>query len=566
MPTSVWGFFQVYGTGGMASAAWIRPGTVNGSAFTWDGVAIAFPDPIWAFVPHAAYTGYLAVDPRDDNFIWVAALVLVSGVYHNRVYVYNRTAATWTMLWNAALIGPTAPFVVDMAFDPHGKTYIAIGGDGARGGSGAVGEGGVYMSVARGPFAAIGSGHGHAYNSGNINNPQSLTSLDLVPNGTSTPTLYTGHTLTRLSGAQLTGWVTSSSPDDGVTWSDPVPTFNGNQFPLECFTVFRALPGGTDAWYVADHSGSGAYSTSNLTYRIGATPDNGPTGSDGAGVFDSGTICYPFLGAPASGVGFPTQHDGSSMWHTTDGGASWSSTARPTGHQAGFAYRGGRTHRSASVAAGVSLDNPSHNSEIWWTEDAGATWHSDLAESSAIGLSLDFGPSVPTTPRVNQEVLTFRDSRMFSGQSRFWVTGGSDVAIESNALAIATLLSYLSNAQWTGAIGPYNTPPFQPNAGASAAYQNIEEVIRLTWLTVDGLAIGVDVPCPISSIFISDQESIALLNPVIAAAGSGAITYQLCTRGGLVAVSFVGAARLMRGFKSTETMRTLDPGETSTAE
>lgn len=564
---TVWCLFQDYGTGGLASAGWIRAGTIDAGVFAWAGAAIPTPSHIWAYVPNGAYTGYLAVDPLDPTKIWVSYLENTGGVFHNRAWLYDSVALTWTSLMNTALIGPTAPFCVDMTFDVDGTCFMAIGGDGARGGSGGVGEGGVYRSLARGAFTYRGSGFDHGPNSGNINNPVSLTGLTIIPTSeVGTRVLVVSHTLARSSGAQTTGWVVSRSADDGASWHDPVPTYNGNQFQLEAFAMVRIGGNTGGLFYAADHSGSGAYSTSFLSSTIGADPVDGPTGLYGAGIEDSGSIAHTFATDPNKAVAYPTAFATTLyLYNSANGGSTWNRQTQGLGF-APFAYRGARTSRDSLVTAGITEGTSGHLSYLLWSEDAGATWHNALAESEAHGLSLDFGPATVVTPRVLLETLTFRDSRMFVGQTRYYVAADSDAEAEANALGIADALQLLSDGAWTGAVGPYTTPAGAPTPGSDATYQNAEMVIRLTWLTDDGVAIGVDVPCPATALFISDQESISLLNPDLSGAATAGLTYKLCTRGGLRAVSFVGATRIMRGFRSTETIRTLDPAETNTAE
>jgi hypothetical protein len=155
---------------------------------------------------------------------------------------------------------------------------------------------------------------------------------------------------------------------------------------------------------------------------------------------------------------------------------------------------------------------------------------------------------------------------MFLGTSRYYVSGISynDCAIKAEN--ISNLLDVLSNALLTGTVGPYSSPPIAPGPGVDEIYQNAEMVLRLTWITDNGVSIGIDIPCPISELFIADQESLSLLSPFISDVADGAIANSLCTRGGLVANQFIGGTRIMRGFRSTQNIRTLDPNETSTGE
>jgi len=564
---SIWGLFQNYNTGFFSSNAWIRPGHFSGSSFAWDHDPILVPEQFTAYYPDPVFTGHLSVDPYNDRWIWVYGVTNISGHFHARVWVYDRILEIWHDLFDVDGGTTDFPICVDMAFDVDDTMFMAIGNAGATGlGAGVPTGQGVYMCHARGAFTAAGSGHEHGFNSGNVNNPHTLTALDLAPTTEEGGRiLYTAHSLTRINGLQATGWVTSSSADDGATWHDPVPTYNGNQFRIEVLTVMRLWSGGGGLWYCSDNSGTGAYSTSNLSATIAGTPADGPTGGYGAGIFDSGSIAFPFADGTHA-VAFPTQIATTlNLYGSADGGATWTGHTQGLEHK-GFWYRGGRAARTGLDAAGVSRDNPSHNSEIWWTEDGGTTWHGALAEETAIGLSLDFGEFVPAPATVYLETLTFRDARMFVGQSRYYIAGATETEAHDNAEGLANLLDVLSNGLMTGTVGPYSSPPVAPGPGVPEVYQNIETVIRLTWITADGVAIGIDVPAPLSELFIDDQESYVLLSPFITDVAAGAITYKLCTRGGQLAVSFVGATRVMRGFRSTQSIRTLDPSETSTAE
>ncbi len=565
---SFWALFQDYGTGGLASAGWIRQGQFDGASFTWLTDPIAFPDFLWTYRPDYTGTGYLAVDPLDPDFIWVGGCVSIAGTLFTRCYTYQVSTNTWTMLLNLDFVGPSTPLIVDMCFDVDGTAFLAVGGNGAFGLGGGVGEGGVYKSDARGEFGGIGAGYEHGLNSGNINHPASLTALDIAPTtGEGTRILYTAHTLTRVSGIATTGWVTSSSSDDGATWHDPVPTYNGNQFQLECLTMMRLGGAGGGLFYVADHSGTGAYSTANLSALIDGTPGDGPTGSYGGGIFQSGSIAHTFATDPDKAVAYPTLiATAMELCNSSDGGATWNRQSQGLEHAA-FAYRGARTSKASLATAGVSLDNPAHSSELWWSEDAGATWNMAVAEENAIGLSLDFGPPVaPPTQRVALETMTFRDSRMFVGQTRFYVAGDSDDELRANALAIADALQLLSSGAWTGAMGPYTSGTGAPSVGSDALYRNAEMVLRLVFVTFDGVSIIVEIPCPIAELFIDDQETTSDLNPDYISAVTACFENKLCTRGGQLAYIFGGASRIMRGFRSTETIRTLDPNETNTAE
>ena len=562
MASSFWAFFREK-TVPAATDGWIRRGHFSGASWAWDTAQIPFPDACQAYGSYAHY-GYLKIDPADSNLLWVGTFVSVSGTLRFRMYLYDVGSNAWTLKLNLPYVSGPALWCCDMAFintGGHHYAYAAIATDGAIGGAGASPGQGVYVSTDYGNFAAAGSGvgSGHTFSGGNVNDPLSLTSLTAV--GT---TLYAGHNST--GDAPYTSvWVTAFSTDGGATWTEnSIDVFPGNKFMLEAFTVLRPNWSGA-LWYCASHAPTGAsYPASEGV--LDWTPGTG-WGSFGNPTPAPGSIAYPFPGFAGKGVAFPTQGSGEDEFgYTSDGGVNWTSVAAPVSGNR-FWYRAGRTSQTSEDAAGVTLSGGTSSCYLMWTEDAGHTWHYAVVESNADGLSLDIGAFIPPEPAlVLLETLTFRDARMFVGQSRFYIAADTETEAHDNAEGLANLLDVLSNGLMTGTVGPYSSPPVAPGPGVPEVYQNIEMVIRLTWITADGVAIGIDVPAPLSELFIDDQESYVLLSPFITDVAAGAITYKLCTRGGQLAVSFVGATRVMRGFRSTQSIRTLDPSETSTAE
>jgi len=562
MASHFWAFFRQHNVPA-ATDAWIRKGFFTGSTWVWDTAAIPFPDQAQAYGSYAHY-GYLKVDPADSNLLWVGTFVSVSGVLRLRMYTYNIGGNTWTLVLDLAYVSGPALWVCDMAFidtGGHHYAYAAVATDGAVGGAGVSPGQGVYQSTDYGAFAFVGSGLSpfHHYSAANINAPESLTALSAVGG-----TLFAGHNVTEeFAGSAV--WTTAISSDGGVTWDEGAfDTFPGNRFMLEAFTVLVPFPGTPDMWYVASHSPTGAaYPASE-----GLVPW---TPGTGWGAFQSptpasGSLAFPFPADGSHAVAFPTQGPGSDqIGVSSDGGVTWAIATTTAG--ARFWYRAGRVSPVSLDTAGVTLYSGSSGSYLFWSEDGGATWNNDIVEPTADGLSLDFADFVPPpVPRVNLEVLTWRDSRMFPGQTRYYVYADSDEEAISNAQAIAEAFSLISGAAWTSASGPYNTEPGSPSQGSDALYQNIEEVIRLVWLTEDGVSIVVEIPCPLQGLFLDDQETTSDLNPDYIAAVSAGFTYKICTRGGVLAYMFGGASRFMRGFRSRQSIRTLDPSETSTGE
>lgn len=562
------GFWQMsmhYGTGGYAGQAWIRRGTVLGAALVWNTDPILFPDPVWAYMPDNVLTGYLCVDPLDPNFLWVSGFTLTAGVYRLKTYVYGVADNTWTPVMNVLFGSGAAVWVCDIDFAPDGTAYIAVATNGALG-LGGTGTGvGVYQSIARGPATYQGLGHYYSYATANINKPASLTGLTVVPDlASGTHRVFTSHNLTT---APLAGYHSISySGDAGVTWNDD-GVIPGSGFSVECFGRCQYAPyalGPGNLWYTRDWSGTGPYAFPNQSSRIGYVVDAG-FGIESATIPTSGAIAHVFPAGSGQAVTFPTQHG--NIYYTANGGVSWTAVPRSVPDDLPFAYRGGRTARDSLTAAGITAPRADHTTELWWTFDGGVTWYRTDAETEARGLSLDLtAGEIPPSAQVGYETLSWRDSRGFIGHSRYYVGGVSDGERSANAQAIANLLANLSNAHLESAKGPWTATVAAPAYGASVEYNNIEAVLHLAWRTAEGVAVTTELPCPISGAFVSDQETLSILNPDVAALMSGGVTYKISTRGGLAAAGWTGGTRLMRGFRSVETGRSLDPAQNSPSE
>lgn len=560
----VWGFFMEPGTGGYYGDAWIRNGRVKGNSFAWNTDPIAFPEQVWRYEPAPFQAGYIAADPRDDDLLWVSAFVTADGsTFHVVIYTYVISTDTWTRLLNETMGGDGAIWVCDMAFDADGATFACIAGGGALGGGDVGTPQGVYLSQDAAEFGYQGAGKDGPYWEGNINKPKSLTAMTIIPAADPTGRrIFVAHNQTGTT--QFTRHVVSVSDDDGVTWDDQ-SNWPGSQFSLECLTVLRYLPGQEhDGWYASDHGGVGAYSIGEQTFTNVYNLTDDTWDGNGGVTDDSGVMMYPFAADPSRAVAFGTRGD-TKLYHSTDGGASWNSYERALGHRQSFNYRGARTHPFNFYAAGVTLPTAADASDIWWTPDGGDHWYSAEAEASGVGLSLDFAQSLEPDEGIYEEVLSWRDARLFVGRSRFYVHGDTPAEALDNAQAFAGLLAVLTTAEFTQAVGPWTTAPVAPVAGSNDQYNNIETIAQFAWDTAEGQRIIVELPCPPSGMWYSDQESWSLLSGEVADLAAGALTYRLCTKGGISATQFIGARRIMRGFRGSETIRTLSPDETTIA-
>jgi hypothetical protein len=566
MAQTFWALMRGQGNG--TSSAYLRQGQVDASGWAWIAPAIPLPVGCWGFATGTQTTivgGVVRFAPDDDTQLYISVFANAGAGYRLWAYRYDTVADTFTQIMSEAVPGVEAPVPTDFVFATISgvrNIWLLVVGSGYVGTTGTASNQGVYQCVGDAGFALVGSGHFYPYNSGNINNPASPTGMMLDPGPPRR--LWVSHTETRPDSFSDGHWI-SISTDDGVTWDDQNSS-SQSSFSLGALAYLEFLPGQTpNTWYAADFSGTGPYSNADQTGRW-FCDDGGDTWINWEPLIGvSGQICMPFPSAPQNGIAWPSFEG--HPFYTHNNGNTWTDGGSPAGFGDCFGWRAGRCHPSSPVAVGISVARATDLSYIWWTEDAGDTWHQEVLSNVDEGVSLDFGPpEFPPVTQVLHQTLTFRDSRMFVGQSRYYVSADTDAEAHYNALGMASLLSPLSNGHFTGAVGPYTTPPTSPTPGSNDTYQMVEMVVRLTWITANGVAIGIDVPCPKASIFIADQESLSYLNPDISVLGDGGINYKLCTRGGELAVSFVGGTRIMRGFRSNENVRTLDPTETNSSE
>lgn len=567
-----WALFR--GDGGpSATPGWIRKGHFTGGTFGWDSPQIPTPDTLWAYTPDRHWSGFLACDPYDSDFVWVSYFAGPVETLTMRTYLYSVSSNTWTLKQNVAFGGGASDFCGDMAFDQadgHIYVYMIVSSNGALGLGGIDTAQGVYRSVDRGNFTYQGSGvdASHHYTNGNINHPQSLTALTLIPAaGETGRQLWVSHNSTWTGSGAV--WVTAVSGDEGVSWSEnPINHWPGNQFMSESYGVLRYTPTGGvggDGWYAASNAPTGpigADAEGKWYYDLSSATWGGTAGSP---THNNASLPMPFLSDPSKGVAWPVS-TGFDPAYTNDGGGSWHVVARPVGHQPGFWYRAGRTKVDELVAAGVSLADPDHFSELWWSEDAGVTWNFALVESGADGVGFDFTPFVPPVAAVWPQVFTWADSRGFTGDTTFFVTGTDQIDAGIHAHNILDLIEPMTTARFLGARGAYNTSPVNEFPGTDGQYNNIEQRLSLVFQTGERNPIALTLPCPAKQLFLDDQQSLDLLNPSLAAAIAGIPGERLCNRGGQEAVEFAGGTRYSEPTRRKSNIRIKNPDETGPGE
>jgi hypothetical protein len=88
----------------------------------------------------------------------------------------------------------------------------------------------------------------------------------------------------------------------------------------------------------------------------------------------------------------------------------------------------------------------------------------------------------------------------------------------------------------------------------------------MTFITDDDVAVNLSIPTPVDNSFVSDQETISILNVAVNDVVTAALDHLLCTRGGVPVLRWVGAQRVMRAQRARQSIRGLDPSETTSSE
>lgn len=161
-------------------------------------------------------------------------------------------------------------------------------------------------------------------------------------------------------------------------------------------------------------------------------------------------------------------------------------------------------------------------------------------------------------------IFSFRDAK---GQVSRVKLLGSTAALydDQNTLtgALLTDLQALSNAVIFQVTGTGGNASAYVQYGTPATYENVEDKAALFFQTAVGRRMRIEIPAPLSAIFLSDQETVNPTNTHVAAlittmtTGSG--TAEVVDRGGAVVNNFVGGIRIRRKYQRRGNIYTLTP-------
>jgi hypothetical protein len=152
---------------------------------------------------------------------------------------------------------------------------------------------------------------------------------------------------------------------------------------------------------------------------------------------------------------------------------------------------------------------------------------------------------------IASQSFTFRDAKGMIGKTRihvFWdIAAAADAAgVANNVKGALTALTNATIQLSTGVLGEV----FAPAYGLTATYENAEDKARLTYLMADGSLSHIDIPAPLSAIFLADGQTVNTANTLVAG-----LTTQLTTavvdaiassRGGSAFLRLLGGQRQRR--------------------
>lgn len=159
---------------------------------------------------------------------------------------------------------------------------------------------------------------------------------------------------------------------------------------------------------------------------------------------------------------------------------------------------------------------------------------------------------------VYPETITYRDVKGQTAKTSFFVSEATPAAALTAAQAIVNAFDALTNGARQNAKGAYTTPPSPVGYGANAVFKDIEDKAVLTFTTASGAIHRYQVPAPVASLFLADEETVDSSNADIAtlfAAMSGVAS----SRDGSLINAFIGGIRIRRRFQRRFNIFTKDP-------
>lgn len=503
--------------------------------------------------------------PGDPTHIYVCGVLLGTGTAV--IYRSANNGVSWTLL--ASETGTNNfSFIVELIFQGATEHAVAmIGTWNAKGESfhqilAPDAQAGIYDSTAGSPFVRRGSGAQNAYNGANINHPNTGIALAVDE---ATPENYWALHAQTPAPPSLFQAVIDKGDSTLATWNAaPMAFVTGFQYWCLGCIQFHTDVSPHLLWFIGDLSGTGAYAFPNSSQQYNWEPIGNTYGAVG-GAVRSGSVGGCFYDGTGDGILMDTDTN-PSVYRLTGMGATVTHMVGPLTSQVGN-WRSFAIHPVFPYGLTGFHGVAGANGTLVWTDDGGATFGTWVVPGYGIS-SLDFGLGVAPPPGAGifPEVLTWRDARGMTGRAVFYVSATSAALAYTQAQAITSDLNALSNAHLNSAVGAYTQPPVLPNYGVAVPYDFVEERLVMSFLDAFGNTINLEVPAPTSAAFDSTQDGIDTTNPGIISLVADCLANGLCSRGGLLAVTFVGGRRRQSPIIHKQNIRTLNPAETGPGE
>lgn len=545
-------------------------------AVVQQGLNLTLPEPLTRVdASSIGSTAAICSLPYDRTIVYIAGRSDTTGELV--AWRCDTVAQTFTELMREPPATGTWPFAMKLYAghqSNHERVYLAVGngsGWGVFANQNPEFPQGVWKSDLGGAFFGLGLGREWPYSGSNINHPNSLTDLYALEDASDPPSdvLVTGHTVT---------WVFSNPPNVAGNWAIADVNSGGGWLHIPHSTGLRFVGGwqtslsreGTDptsdadAWGVTNGSGVGPYSFADTNFGVPISPLVPGSGAV-SGTYHSNSRCLVFPDNLAVLLAFAVGSvgQGEIYRHSPITGAPiliFSDT-----NVAQFPSTAVLVSEMGGVAAALS-GSSFGACHLMVSEDYGASFlQFDLPGWTGMALA-EADPDPLTAVPVFRETVTWMDDRGFTGRTQFYVGGASEDDARPHALAIVNALTAITRASLASASGPYTVPPAAPDYGDSLAYNMIEAELIFTFLTDDAVGVNLNVPAPVDNALVSDQETIAVLNVAVIDLTTAAVDHLLCTRGGEQVIAWVGARREMRAQRTRQSIRGIDPSETTSSE
>ena len=152
----------------------------------------------------------------------------------------------------------------------------------------------------------------------------------------------------------------------------------------------------------------------------------------------------------------------------------------------------------------------------------------------------------------------FRDSRGKIARVRFFVAAGTPANESTQAGAVVTALAGLSNAQQATSHGAFNQSPSAVIYGARSTYENAEDKLVITYQSAVGSIHRLQVPAPLSTVFLADGMTMDPTNVLVTALGTATIGIITDANGNAL-TTLVAGVRVRRKNQRKITIFSLTP-------